>query len=156
MHKIVATVFKTIGITIVLMVLAVIVSFLLRFSSMESKMKSITATLYQDISNNNYLTETSADMYIDMLDSLQATDNELIMSWDWNYVADVIGHPASSVLSDIGAYGDTKEIVIIVTYYNPVGMVIDDLNLDPTGTIKNRTVMTREYRYTVPCLRYVK
>lgn len=166
MNKMVAIVFKTIAITVIMLVICDLCFFIFKAYALNQRIESIMVTMQQEVSKNNYLPEDTYSMYEGMLKDLITQFNtggsEFIRGININYSHNCDFNPDlssgltfSKKLNTPADYGDIAVIEIKVSI-NAATWYIDS-SKDNTLDQYNRRIVTKDltYTYQVPCLRYI-
>lgn len=167
MHKLVGTVFKTIMVAVLMIVIFDVAMYIMRVNSLDSKITALSTTLRSEVSKNNYLPSDDTNgtspytMYKNMLEDIKQTDPDLVVDYRL-YIGHYEGAGASRKFvkdnNDPYNYGETRGIQIRVAVRRVTwGSAQSDgsvRNLDDLE--KNFSTTVFEYNYEVPCLRYIK
>ena len=151
MHRLVATTFKILMLSMLFMFLLDTSLLIVEIIGIHSKVSNITGTMQTELSRNNYMPTPMAEAFTDFLVDL-ATDSTIMDSGDvWTNFSTLTADTA-------GEYGDLRDLEVRMTmhpayaYYRPQRTADNQAWL---GRFKANNI-TLTYKYTVPCLRYLK
>lgn len=172
MTRFVAVAFKAVAYAVIFVVIWSVVFYLYRAYALNQKMESVMVTLEQEVAKHNYLTESSYEMYEEILGNIQhdmnGGDNEFIQGFRINYShpCDTQGIPDESSngkvryqkqLNTPANYGDIAVVELSVTinaldlFYDPnANGAANDIQINDDGIATTFTYLSQ-----VPCLRYV-
>ncbi len=151
MHKLVATTFKILILSMLFMFLLDTSLLLVEIISIHSKVSNITGTMQTELSRNNYMPEPMAQAFTAFLANI-ANSSSIMTS------GDVITNFDELDASQAGEYGDIKtlriEMILHPTYvYYNANRTGGNLSWLNRSAINNLNLV---YEYSVPCLRYLK
>ena len=164
MHNLVATVFKILGGSIILMILLDAGLVIADTISVNSRVTSLSITLQKEVAKNNCLPNALVPLFESQLNdiidkSLVATSIKSNINMNLTVDSGIIPSLGESNVKD---YGELQTLAIAVEM-SPSRVVFAD---SPTGTVKSVNNIERQvggslsytlnYEYTVPCLRYLK
>lgn len=184
MHRIVITAFKAVAFSIIFVVVWSVVFYLLRVSSLNSRLETVMVSMQQDVAKNNYLTEDAYTMYESILrgiaDDMNTTTggseviyDNFIVGFRINYnhgisndlanqigLADGSGGEAngahySTVLSNPGNAGDIAVIELTVVFNAITWGHNVAADSGVDQLVSGTTTNSISYVYQVPCLRYI-
>lgn len=152
MHRLVATTFKILMLSMLFMFLLDTSLLIVEIIGIHSKVSNITGTMQTELSRNNYMPTPMANAFTEFL--VEIANRSTIM----NGANDVTTNFSELTADNAGEYGDTRELEVTMTlhptfaYYNPNRTESNSAWLG-RGTPLD---ITLKYEYTVPCLRYLK
>lgn len=161
MHKLVATTFKILGLSMLLMFLLDTSLLMIEIISIHSRVSNITSIIQMEIARNNCMPTNMAEGFTKYLSEIVA--NSTISSPGdirTNFYSDItLGSNTYRGLNpeNAGEYGDFVTLAVGVTmhpafaYYNP-----KRTESDQSWLHENTLDYTLNYVYSVPCLRYLK
>lgn len=165
MHRMVATVFRTIMISIVLIIVFEMSLYLIRVNAVVDRVESMMTTLLPEIAKNNYMTVNAKKAYIGTGDTSSSVINDMLskdgikngradgmlQAVRINYGTDL---GSGDDLSIPKQYGETRTVVV---EYDLRGL---DLTVNHSGNATQWTRGTREFTMkitrVVPCLKYIR
>lgn len=165
MHRMVATVFRTIMISIVLIIVFEMSLYLIRVNAVVDRVESMMTTLLPEIAKNNYMTANAKKAYIGTGGTSSSVINDMLskdgikngradgmlQAVRINYGTDL---GSGDDLSIPKQYGQTRTVVV---EYDLRGL---DFTVNHSGNATQWTRGTREFtmRITrvVPCLKYIR
>lgn len=165
MHRMVATVFRTIMISIVLIIVFEMSLYLIRVNAVVDRVESMMTTLLPEIAKNNYMTVNAKKAYIgdgatsssvinDMLSKDGINNGRadgMLQAVRINYGTDL---GSGDDLSVPKQYGETRTVVV---EYDLRGL---DFTVNHSGNATQWTRGTREFTMkitrVVPCLKYIR
>lgn len=162
MHRMVATVFRTIMISIVLIIVFEMSLYLIRVNAVVDRVESMMTTLLPEIAKNNYMTENAKEAYIEDSDSVindmlskdginNGRADGMLQAVRINYGTDL---GSGDDLSVPKQYGETRTVVV---EYDLRGL---DFTVNHSGNATQWTRGTREFTMkitrVVPCLKYIR
>lgn len=164
MHRMVATVFRTIMISIVLIIVFEMSLYLTRVNAVVDRVESMMTTLLPEIAKNNYMTENARDAYIGTDTSPSIINDMLSKDGIKNGRADgMLQAVRINYGTDLGSgddlkipkqYGETRTVVV---EYDLRGL---DFTVNHSGNATQWTRGTREFTMkitrVVPCLKYIR
>lgn len=161
MHKVVLLVFKVIGISIIIMLLADVSFYIVDRKTAYSRMDDVAATIQDTLSRNNSIPTALAGLYEEEFKDIVDHSN-VVTKIEWNLNQSMstskLASPAPPINEDgVQPYGSKLYLVIRVTYKpssilftkkaNSNGSFISRINL-PDQTV--------DYVYEAPALRNLK
>ena len=164
MHRMVATVFRTIMISIVLIIVFEMSLYLIRVNAVVDRVESMMTTLLPEIAKNNYMTHNAREAYIGTDTSSSVINDMLSKDGVKNGRADgMLQAVRINYGTDLGSgddlsvpkqYGETRTVVV---EYDLRGL---DFTVNHSGNATQWTRGTREFTMkitrVVPCLKYIR
>lgn len=159
MPKLVLTVFKVLGISIILMLIFDTSLVVMDTLSVHNKVTSISTVMQNEISRNNCVPNGLQDLFKGQLNKI-VVDSNVATKVGSNLNGSLkIGNTTYSSLaeSNVGNYGDIKNLAISITM-SPTRVLYVRNRAKSGGTFltKSRYTYNMTYVYSVPCLRYLK
>lgn len=166
MHKLVATTFKILAMSMLLMFLLDTSLLLIEVITINSKVSNMMSIIQTEVARNNCLPTTLADGYLDYFSENIATPTSRVVDSD-----DIYTNFKNNLTIDSNTYDaltpeNAKEYgefvyVAVAIKLHPAYVYF---NLDRSNANSNATWLTRgmempitlQYVYSVPCLRYLK
>ena len=159
MNKMVSTVFKSIALSIIFVVIWQTCFYIFRVYTLNEKVNVIVRMMTEDVSEHNRLTDDADALYSALFAELQESSNSgdyFVTNISYNYHSDATSLTETSIgtvplhrkLDTAGKYGD-----IMVIEVN-VGVNTNILWNRPDVTVGEVNTLT--YVYQVPCMRYVQ
>lgn len=154
MHKVVSWVFKFIGISILLMILLDVSLMIFDAYTTNSRIQAQAALMQTELAKNNYLPDDAVAVFQGDATSQSGFYSISERSRVYGDITFKVmdGNTECNGTDNIGNYGDFRTLVIEADF-NPWGYVISS---NVSHIAKNTTNSKITYRYTVPCLRYLK
>lgn len=167
MSKLTRNVFGLIMLSIFLFIVVSLVNYVTSANAMRHKVYSVMDSLCDTVMKNNYLNETSADMYNSLLQQIKTDDPRFVASIEMNYgqkAEDVENFTIPSSIDNDGKdlrkvsnYGDKKVIQIHVRVKRIVwGSETGEAINDATDFSNGWSYKDFYYSEIVPCDRYIK
>lgn len=168
MNKTVWTAFKAVAFAIIFVIVWSVAFYLFKAYSLNQKIESLMVTMQQEVSKNNYLTNSTYTMYEELLVDIAETMNgneagSFVRGFNINYNHPSTFQPMSSggvnyvtQLDTPGNYGDIAVIELQVTM-NAIEWFYDPAEDGAANQVQtdNDALTTLTYTYQVPCLRYI-
>lgn len=168
MNKTVWVAFKAVAFSIIFVIIWSVSFYLFKAYSLNQKIESVMVTMQQEVSKNNYLPQSTYDMYEEMLRGIAGTMNgneagSFVRGFNINYHHNSAFQPTSvggvnyvTRLDTPGNYGDVAVIELQVTM-NAVEWFYDPAEDGAANQVQtdNNAATTLTYTYQVPCLRYI-
>lgn len=166
MHRLVATTFKILAMSMLFMFLLDTSLLLVEVISINSKVSNMMSIIQTEVARNNCLPTTLADGYLNYFNENIATSASRVVDSDDIYTnfkdSLRIGGESYEALTPENAkeYGEFVNVAVAIrlhpayVYFN-----IDRRNADTNATWLTRGMempITLKYVYSVPCLRYLK
>lgn len=166
MNRVVYNAFKAVALSIIFIVIWSLAFYLMKVYSLNQKIESVMSTMQQEVSKNNYLPESTYDMYeamlVDLATNMNGTNDTFVLGFNINYEHESKYTPTGTgdvtyvrQLNTAGNYGDIAVIELEVyinalswTYNRSVDGAMNQVEPD------SKTI-TMTYTYQVPCLRYI-
>lgn len=154
MHRMVSFVFKLIGITMVLLIVADTAFMLVDAYTTNSRIQAQANLMQMEIAKNNYMSDAAIQMFkgeviTDSVGNTTGTGFAYISHLSNVYQQIEFNETEVNQVKD---YGDYHKLVItaVITpwHYHTTGRMDSLTKVENTSTIN--------YTYTVPCLRYLK
>lgn len=169
MSKMVSTVFKYTMMSIIFVVIWQTCFYTLKIWTFNDRMTTIVRTMSEEVSDKNYLPESSKLMYCGLIDDLinqmNGASDTLFEGYTLNYsqgasnveVSNSGGLTIWDKLDMAGQYGDLMVVEVVVDIN---GLAWTNINSGNRGSAHNieesTTPLKLTYRYVVPCTRYVQ
>lgn len=156
MHNIVSSVFKVVGLSLILMLVLQVALFLLDVSNCTTRIQSVVGLMSTEVARNNCLlgvTETTAtsttnNTFAQLLE--KAVDGSEYFKYNHSKNSDVFKDLSET---NIKQYGDIAEIKIVYDL-QPFWVNTDDTVI--AGALNQSSTIEITFESTVPCLRYIK
>lgn len=157
MHKMIATVFKLLGMSLIFMFLLDMSLLAVDSLNVNSKVTSIAGTMQNEVARNNCMPDSLSLMFRGQLQSIVDQSNvatEVKTNLTGNLVTETGGVFQSISQDNPGEYGDLIPMVI-------------EVNMSPWRIVMGKTALSMSkvrdgmdykltYVYHTPCLRYLK
>lgn len=169
MDKLIATTFKILFLSILLMFLLDTSLLIVELVSVHSKVSSITSLMQTEIARNNCMPTDMGQGFRAYLNDIADTSRIMIGKEDivenftgGSLTIDGKTYPSLSATDsrNIGDYGDLVTLAVEVTVHPDFAYMTkpQDRTGEDMSWLKRRGAMdyTLKYIYTVPCLRYLK
>ncbi len=166
MTKLTRNSFMIIMISMVAFIIVSVSSYIISMSAMRHKVNNVLDNIQNTVSKNNYLDQTSYNMYKTTIDSIMDTDSSITnieLNWGSNAVETGKFHFPANItdegkdLQKVSSYGDVKVIQIKVNVRAFVFRGEDKKDVSNVNDLGKRW-FDREFYFTLvaPCNRYIK
>lgn len=163
MHRTVGTVFKVLGISIVLMIVLDLVFVVVDTLTVNNRIESMAIVIQDELSRNNCIPDSIAPLFIEQIKSIKTKSkvmnqeaNGLITNIDRDVTVDGVTYKALSE-ANVKEYGEELQLVIVATMEPKSVMFVRDAGNNEGSFLTKRVFSYQtEYEYTVPALRNLK
>jgi len=160
MHNFIGTVFKVLGISLILMLLMDVLLLTVDTITVNNRVESLSLIIRDELSRNNSIPDDIADLFDAQLRDIVNSSN-VAVDYKWNLhdpiVVDGVTYgPIDS--SHVKDYGEILELAIVVTMEPHFTMLLGAESKARGDTFFARAFFSydRVYVYKVPALRYLK
>lgn len=163
MHNMIATVFKVLGGSILIMFLLDVIFIVADTITVNNRIESISLVMQDELSRNNCIPDSIAPLFLNQLKEIQKNSNVvsqeadgIVSNIDRDLTIDGVRYE-SVAESNVKNYGDKLTLVIQVKM-QPQSLIFFKTASNNYGSFLGRKTFeyTMTYKYPVPALRYLK
>lgn len=160
MHRFVGTVFKVIGLSVIMMLIMDLVLIVSDTVTVNNRIEALSLVIQDELSRHNAVHGDIGPMFDKQLKEIVENSNiAKDVKWNWNDIVTINGVSYGPINENHARnYGDIIDLVITVEMEPKFFMILGTSSQQSGGKFLGRGTFsyTREYHYKVPALRYLK